>query len=191
MIESLPQQWDRGWYRWAKKTPSPHFGPRPQPLDISLGVIHSISLPPDQYGGTHIEQFFLGNLDPNIHPYFQSIAELKVSAHFLVKRNGDLIQFVSVEDRAWHAGVSEFKGRSNCNDFSVGIELEGNDVSPFETAQYDSLFALSQSLLSQYPIQNWVGHSDIAPGRKTDPGTEFEWNRFHSALGFERSHVPS
>jgi AmpD protein len=175
--------WDKGWYRWAQRLDSPHFGSRPAATPVTLGVIHCISLPPDQYGAHHIEQFFMGQLDVAAHPYFQTISDLKVSAHFLVKRNGDLIQFVSVDDRAWHAGVSEFMGQANCNDFSVGIELEGNDSSAFEMAQYDTLFALSQSLQTHYPIGHWVGHSEIAPNRKTDPGSGFEWNRFHKALG--------
>lgn len=177
------QLWQAGWYRWARRRQSPHHGPRPASREVSLGVIHCISLPPDRYGSSDIEDFFLGQLNVDAHPYFQTIADLKVSAHFLIKRGGELIQLVSVDDRAWHAGASEFQGRSNCNDFSVGIELEGNDHSTFEPEQYDTLIALSQSLVSLYDIQHWVGHSDISPGRKTDPGPGFDWLRFRRAIG--------
>ena len=174
--------WQAGWYKWALHQPSPHHGPRPEATPVSLGVIHCISLPPDQYGTSDIEDFFLGRLRVDAHPYFQTIAELRVSAHFLIKRGGELIQFVSVDDRAWHAGTSEFQGHSNCNDFSVGIELEGNDHSPFDSNQYDSLIALCQSLVSFYDIAHWVGHSEIAPGRKTDPGSGFDWPRFRRGI---------
>ncbi len=185
-MNSMPNAlWSDGWYRFAHRLPSAHFGPRPSGVGVDLGIIHSISLPPDTYGGNDIELFFTGQLDATKHPYFKQIADLRVSAHFLIKRDGRLMQFVSVNDRAWHAGQSQHRGRDNCNDFSVGIELEGNDSSAFESAQYDTLQALAQALNQHYPIQEWVGHSDVAPGRKTDPGLGFNWQALRRSLGHD------
>ena len=156
---------------------SPNHDERPPGSEISLVVLHSISLPPGEYGGDSIERLFTNCLDPEAHPYFREVCGLKVSAHFLVRRDGSVIQFVPVERRAWHAGVSSWRGRERCNDFSVGIELEGTDDLPYEDAQYVTLRALVAALRARYPIEDVVGHSDIAPGRKTDPGIAFDWSR--------------
>jgi AmpD protein len=158
---------------------SPHFDARPVADDISLVVIHGISLPPAGFGGPHIEQFFAGNLQTEVHPYFREIAGQRVSAHFLIQRDGQIVQFVSVNRRAWHAGRSSYAGREACNDFSVGIELEGTDDLEYEAAQYAALEALITALLRAYPTLDRgriVGHSDIAPGRKSDPGDSFDWS---------------
>jgi N-acetyl-anhydromuramoyl-L-alanine amidase len=163
---------------------SPHFDARPVAGDISLIVIHGISLPPGGFGGPHVEQFFSGNLRVAAHPYFEQIAGQRVSAHFLIGRDGQVIQFVSVNRRAWHAGRSGYAGREGCNDFSVGIELEGTDELPYEAAQYAALKMLIAALLEAYPglsARRIVGHSEIAPGRKTDPGSSFEWSQLRGA----------
>ena len=149
---------------------------RPKNKLINMVVIHSISLPPNKFGGTFIEDFFTNKLRTEKHPYFEKIKELKVSPHFLIKRNGELIQFVSCKDRAWHAGKSNWKNNSNCNDFSIGIELEGSDLSPFENIQYMKLINLLKCLCKSYPINDIVGHNQIAPERKTDPGPFFDWD---------------
>ncbi len=166
----------QGFDSEATRIDSPNFDQRPAG-DIDLIVIHNISLPPKDYGGNGIIELFTNQLDPAQHPYYAQIAELKVSSHFLIRRNGDLIQFVSCLDRAWHAGQSCWQGRERCNDFSIGIELEGDDDSAFENLQYVTLNQLLARLHSQYPIQSVAGHSDIAPGRKTDPGPFFDWHR--------------
>jgi AmpD protein len=140
-------------------------------------VIHNISLPPGEFGGPGVEQLFTNRLDPAEHPYYAGIHQLRVSAHFFLRRDGELIQFVPCAQRAWHAGVSSWQGRERCNDFSIGIELEGADDQPFTEAQYRQLAPLLQTLRATYPIQAIVGHADIAPGRKTDPGPCFDWNR--------------
>lgn len=152
---------------------SPNQDERPRGAQVSLVVLHSISLPPGQYGGDAIERLFTNRLDPSAHPYFREIASLRVSAHFLIRRDGELVQFVPVGRRAWHAGASAWRGRSRCNDFSVGIELEGTDDSPFEEAQYAALVPLLRKL----SLRDLAAHSDIAPGRKTDPGARFDWAR--------------
>ena len=144
--------------------------------DINLIVIHNISLPPNNYGGEGVIDLFTNQLNTNDHPYYAEIAHLKVSSHFFIRRDGSLIQFVPCTKRAWHAGVSKWEGREKCNDFSIGIELEGSDFEAFEPKQYDTLKSLIESLKMTYPIQSVVGHSDIAPGRKTDPGPYFNWN---------------
>lgn len=165
-----------GWLvQGARRLPSPNFDPRPEDGAVCLIVVHAISLPPEQFGGPGVEQLFTNRLDPLEHPYYAEIAGLRVSAHFFIRRDGELIQFVSTEDRAWHAGVSCWEGRERCNDFSVGVELEGSDTQPFEVAQYRRLRELLQALKERYPIRDVVGHSDIAPGRKTDPGPYFDW----------------
>lgn len=160
----------------AQYIASPNFDVRPE-NEISLIVIHNISLPPSQYGGNGIIELFTNSLKPDEHPYYAEIYTRKVSSHFLIRRDGKLIQFVSCLDRAWHAGVSNWNGRERCNDFSVGIELEGSDFEAFEPAQYLTLKELIASLTNAYPIQAIVGHSDIAPIRKTDPGPYFDWSR--------------
>jgi N-acetyl-anhydromuramoyl-L-alanine amidase len=150
---------------------------------VDLLVVHNISLPPGVYGGDAIIDLFLNRLDPEAHPYFGPLRGLRVSAHFLVRRDGELIQFVACSRRAWHAGVSSFMGRARCNDFSIGVELEGSDEDPFEGVQYDVLAGLVRTLRGRYPLTHLVGHSDIAPGRKTDPGPFFDWRRLRAALG--------
>ncbi len=151
-------------------------------MPVDLLVVHNISLPPGQYGGEAIVDLFLNRLDPDAHPFYAQLLALRVSAHFLVRRDGELIQFVPCGRRAWHAGVSSFGGRTRCNDFSIGVELEGSDHDPFEDAQYERLAALVRLLRSRYRLDHLAGHSDIAPGRKTDPGPHFDWPRLHAAL---------
>ena len=164
---------------------SPNFDSRPKDTDISLIVIHSISLPPGKYGGNEIKDFFLNELDTSNHEYFESIKNLKVSSHIVIKRTGEILQFVPFNKRAWHAGVSSFLGRENCSDYSIGIELEGSDDSKFEDQQYHSLLTLIRLLIKTYPNltkEKLVGHSDISPGRKTDPGPMFEWKKLKDNL---------
>jgi len=156
---------------------SPNQDERPGGEEPTLLVVHSISLPPGEYGGDAIEQFFTNRLDPAGHPYFQEICALKVSSHFLVRRDGALVQFVPTERRAWHAGVSRWRGRERCNDFSIGVELEGLDDGPFADAQYEALIRLVTALRARHPLRDIAAHSDIAPGRKTDPGPFFDWPR--------------
>lgn len=170
----------------ATQSYSPNFGRRDKLGDISLLVIHNISLPPSQFGSTWIDDFFQNKLDPNAHPYFSEIAELQVSAHLLIRRSGECVQFVPFNRRAWHAGISTFDGRENCNDYSIGIELEGADRIPYTEEQYRALADTTQALLEAYPMMSRsriVGHNQIAPGRKTDPGEAFQWNRYQSLLG--------
>ena len=175
--------WQDGWYRFARKLASPNFGKRPQDAQIDLIIIHSISLPPGQFGGDEVQQLFTNTLDWNAHPYFDTIRGMEVSAHFYVRRNGDLWQFVSCDDRAWHAGKSSFQGRDNCNDYSIGIELEGLEGETFEDAQYDSLIGLCAALQQRYPIIHVTGHEHVAAGRKADPGAGFDWLQLRRALG--------
>ncbi|PBP46984.1 N-acetylmuramoyl-L-alanine amidase [Pseudomonas syringae] len=173
-----------GWFDGVQHCPSPNFNARPEG-EISLLVIHNISLPPAQFKTGKVQAFFQNQLDIDEHPYFVGIADLRVSAHFLIERDGEVIQFVSCLDRAWHAGVSSFQGREGCNDFSVGIELEGTDDQPFTDAQYDALIDLTRQLRQAFEAitpQRICGHSDVAPGRKTDPGPCFDWARFRAAL---------
>ena len=173
-----------GWCQPAQHCPSPNFNERPEG-EISLLVIHNISLPPGQFKTGRVQQFFQNQLDCSAHPFFETIAELKVSAHFLIERDGALTQFVSCLQRAWHAGVSSFEGRETCNDFSIGIELEGTDFEPFTDAQYQALTQLTRQLQAQYPAitsSRICGHSDIAPVRKTDPGPHFDWARYRASL---------
>jgi AmpD protein len=173
---------DEGWIVEARHVVSPNQDARPDTQCPSLIVIHAISLPPDDFGGPGVEQLFTNTLDPSAHPYYADIWCLRVSAHFFIRRDGELIQFVSTRARAWHAGVSEWKGRSRCNDFSIGIELEGCDTRPFEAAQYSRLSALVRCLKHAFPIENAVAHSTIAPGRKTDPGPLFDWSCLQDIL---------
>ncbi len=172
-------------YPHASFKPSPHADARPDPDDISLLVIHNISLPPGQFGQSYISDFFLGHLDAHAHPYFATIASLRVSAHLLITRQGEVLQFVPFEQRAWHAGVSSFQGRQRCNDFSIGIELEGTDLLPYTTAQYTALSSVTRYLMRCYQaitLGRIVGHCDIAPGRKNDPGMAFDWAQYRCAL---------
>ncbi len=176
-----------GWLLNAKRLVSPHFNERPSGETISLLVIHNISLPAGCFGLPYIADLFLGRLDCTAHPSFDSLHGVRVSAHCLIRRDGEVIQFVPFDKRAWHAGVSEFAGRDNCNDFSIGIELEGTDTEPYTKQQYASLASLSKALCRHYPAitaERIVGHCDIAPGRKTDPGESFDWPRYFN-LCFE------
>ncbi|HEY9199886.1 MAG TPA: 1,6-anhydro-N-acetylmuramyl-L-alanine amidase AmpD [Gammaproteobacteria bacterium] len=178
------------WLLDAEQCPSPNWDERAPPGDISLIVVHGISLPPGEFGGPWIADLFLNRLDPQAHPYFQEIAGLKVSAHAVIRRDGRIVQFVPFSKRAWHAGQSCFRGRGVCNDFSIGIELEGADDIPYTDAQYHQLAALIAALRRRYPgiaPDAIAGHADIAPGRKTDPGPAFEWPRLAGLLeGTER-----
>ena len=162
--------------------PSPNFDARPETTGIELLVVHAISLPPGEFGGPWIDALFQNRLDPEAHPYFRQIEGLEVSAHFLIRRDGELRQYVATHDRAWHAGASTWKGRERCNDFSIGIELEGADDVPFAEPQYDTLADLTHALFERHGRLELAGHSDIAPGRKTDPGPWFEWARFLAAV---------
>lgn len=179
-----------GRARGARWVGSPHFDARPPQMPIDLLVLHAISLPPGEYGGDAIERLFTGRLDSGAHPAFASLQGLRVSAHFLVDRSGRLLQFVGCGDRAWHAGESSFEGRVRCNDFSIGVELEGCDADPFAPAQYAALARLARSLAAAYPLRAVRGHSDIAPGRKTDPGPHFDWGRFAAATRLPWSLPP-
>jgi N-acetyl-anhydromuramoyl-L-alanine amidase len=161
---------------------SPNCDERPAGVDISLVILHCISLPPGEYGGDSIERLFTNRLEPDAHPYFKEIEGLKVSSHFLIRRDGELIQFVPVARRAWHAGASAWRGRSRCNDFSIGIELEGTEDEPFADAQYQALTALILQLRKSHPLRDVAAHSDVAPGRKTDPGACFDWARLLAGL---------
>ena len=174
--------------RWC---PSPNYNDRPEAITPSLIVVHNISLPPGRFSGDAIEQFFCNQLDPSAHPYFQTIADLKVSSHLLIRRDGSVLQFVNLRDRAWHAGRSSFRGENECNDFSVGIELEGTDDDAYAEAQYEQLAVLSALIMAAWPEitpERVTGHSDIAPGRKTDPGAAFDWSHFLDLL---QLRVPS
>ena len=166
-----------GLLQGVRYIPSPNVDARPDDCAVNLIVIHNISLPPDQFGGPGVVELFTNRLDPGAHPYYETIQELKVSSHFFIRRDGELIQFVPCTQRAWHAGVSAWCGRTGCNDFSIGIELEGSDTTPFTDAQYVCLGELIVALKAAYPIQAIQGHADIAPGRKTDPGPYFDWAR--------------
>jgi AmpD protein len=189
-LPNVDTLWEQGWYRFAAHLPSPNFGPRPNTATIDLIVLHSISLPPGIFGGPEVAQLFTNQLDWDAHPYFKQLEQLKVSSHFFIRRNGDLQQFVSARERAWHAGTSHYRGRSNCNDDSIGIELEGLEGGQFEMPQYDSLQALCSALLGAYPIRHIAGHEHIAPGRKADPGAGFDWSALQRALGLDAQYFP-
>ena len=182
--------WAQGWYRFARRCDSPNRGARPVAAVIDLIVLHSISLPPGQYGGDEVRQLFTNTLDWAAHPYFDTIRGMEVSAHFFIRRNGELWQFVSCDDRAWHAGASHYRGRDNCNDDSVGIELEGLEGTAFEEAQYETLASLCAVLAQRYPIAHIAGHEHIAPGRKQDPGSGFDWAALQRSLGWMHSRFP-
>lgn len=168
-----------GWCSGVKHLPSPNFDARPDGMPIELLVIHNISLPPSEFGGDWIDDLFLNRLDPAAHPYFATIYTFEVSSHFLIKRDGSITQYVSCNDRAWHAGASSWRERTRCNDFAIGIELEGDDFSEFANEQYEALKNLTRSIQKRYPdIAGIAGHSEIAPERKTDPGEYFDWTRY-------------
>ena len=182
--------WQGGWYRFAAHLASPNFGPRPLNARVDLLVLHSISLPPGEFGGDQVQRLFTNQLDWHAHPYFKTIEGAQVSSHFYIRRNGDLWQFVSCLDRAWHAGASNYRGRPNCNDDSIGIELEGLEGGLFEAAQYETLTSLGSALLSRFPIAHIAGHEHIAPGRKADPGAGFDWPYQQRALALTSQHLP-
>ncbi|MBU6501276.1 MAG: 1,6-anhydro-N-acetylmuramyl-L-alanine amidase AmpD [Burkholderiales bacterium] len=182
--------WQEGWYRFARMLRSPNAGERPAGALIDLIVLHSISLPPGHYGGGEVLRLFTNTLDWSAHPYFESIRGMQVSAHFLIRRDGALWQFVSCDERAWHAGRSHYRGRDNCNDDSIGIELEGLEGSAFEPAQYETLASLCAALAQRYPVAHVAGHEHIAPGRKHDPGSGFQWGFLQRALGWRAQCFP-
>lgn len=182
---------DQGWLLSVNQQPSDFFTPRCQSDKISLLVFHNISLPAGEFGGNHITNLFLGKIDANAHPSFADIAQLQVSSHCLIRRDGSIIQYVSFDDKAWHAGISSFNGIDKCNDFSIGVELEGTDDIPYEELQYQQLAKLTVNLQKKYPLindKNIVGHCDIAPGRKTDPGQAFDWQYFHQCLQTQKAN---
>lgn len=185
-----PTQWTDGWYPLARRLPSPNFGARPLEADVDLIVLHCISLPPGHYAGDNVQRLFTNRLDWNAHPYFKSIQGLQVSSHFYIRRDGELWQFVSANQRAWHAGVSTYRGRTNCNDRSIGIELEGTEDAGFEEPQYDALAGLCSAILKCYPITDIAGHEHIAPGRKTDPGPGFDWLRLQQSVALDARCFP-
>lgn len=179
-----------GWCPQASRYESPNFDARPAGAEVDLLVLHNISLPAGKFGGPHIADLLTNRLDFAAHPSFADLRALEVSAHFLVRRDGRVIQFVSCNDRAWHAGVSRFDGREKCNDFSVGIEIEGSDFVAFSPAQYDSVAALTVALLERYPLAAIQGHEHVAPGRKTDPGPFFDWGMFTNTLRKTAENLP-
>jgi N-acetyl-anhydromuramoyl-L-alanine amidase len=179
-----------GWLASARHCVSPNRGPRPTGVQVELALIHSISLPPGRHGGDAIERLFTNRLDVDAHPYYRKLRELQVSAHFVLRRGGELLQFVGCDERAWHAGASQWRGRPNCNDFSVGIELEGLEGLLFEPAQYRVLARLLRVLAARYPIGGVVGHEHVAVGRKNDPGAGFDWAWLASELGWPAQYFP-
>lgn len=182
--------WQGGWLHSARPVASPNFGPRPAGAQIDLIVLHSISLPPGVYGGPEVEQLFTNRLDWDAHPYFGQIRGMEVSSHFFIRRDGELVQFVDADARAWHAGRSSWRGRENCNDDSIGIELEGLEGHTFEPAQYRTLQDLCTQLARRYPIAHIAGHEHIAPGRKQDPGPGFDWARLQQDLCWAHACFP-
>ena len=182
--------WHEGWYRCAKAEASPNFEPRPVGSTIDLVVVHSISLPPGDFHNGNVQKLFLNQLDWDAHPYFQSIRGLKVSAHFFISRNGELWQFVSCDHRAWHAGQSSYHGRTDCNNYSVGIELEGLEGGVFEAVQYETLSTLAAAIFANYPIRHVAGHEHISAGRKLDPGVGFDWSYLRDSLGLWSGCLP-
>lgn len=188
--DALAGAWNGGWLATARHCPSPNHGPRPEGAQIDLIVLHSISLPPGVYGGPEVEQLFTNTLDWNAHPYFGQIRGMQVSAHFFIRRDGELVQFVDADARAWHAGASNWRGRDNCNDDSIGIELEGLEGETFEPLQYTALGQLCRHLRARYPVSHIAGHEHIAPGRKQDPGPGFDWAHLQHELGWSQAHFP-
>lgn len=186
-------EWEQGWWGGAQAVRSPNFGPRPAgPAGIvDLVVLHSISLPPGVYEGDAVERLFTNTLDCGAHPYYADLRGLQVSAHFFIRRSGDVLQFVSIDDRAWHAGASHWRGRDNCNDYSVGIELEGLEGDCFEARQYSALERLIRALAARYPLTDIAGHEHIAPERKHDPGPGFEWSQLKNVIRELSLRVPA
>lgn len=182
--------WHDGWWHRALACPSPNHNERPGGVAVTLAIVHSISLPPGEYRGDAIERLFTNRLDWGAHPYFESIRGLRVSSHFLIRRSGKLLQFVSCDRRAWHAGASQWQGRENCNDYSIGIELEGLEGRRFAPAQYAQLTALLRALARRHALAAVVGHEHVAPLRKRDPGAGFDWGRLRRALRWSRARVP-
>ena len=182
--------WEQGWWRHARQIASPNFGARPLGVNVDLIVVHAISLAPGQYGTDAVMQFFTNQLDWSSHPYFETLRGLKVSAHFFIRRDGEVWQFVSGDQRAWHAGVSHYRGRDNCNDDSIGIELEGLEGDDFDPPQYESLARLCKALAKRYPVAHVAGHEHIAPGRKGDPGRGFDWSRLQRLLAWPEDRFP-
>jgi N-acetyl-anhydromuramoyl-L-alanine amidase len=189
-LEKAATFWRGGWLLSARHCPSPNHGARPDGARIDLVVIHSISLPPGEYGGPEVEHLFTNTLNWQAHPYFEQIRGMEVSAHFFIRRDGELVQFVDVEARAWHAGASHWRGRGNRNDDSIGIELEGLEGDTFEPAQYQTLVQLCTELARRYPVAHIAGHEHIAPQRKQDPGPGFEWARLRRELGWVPACFP-
>jgi AmpD protein len=183
--------WHEGWWSAAKHVESPNHDARPDHALVSLAVIHSISLPPGEYGGDAIERLFTNRLDWNAHPYYEKIRGLRVSSHFLVRRDGELLQFVSCDRRAWHAGRSSWRGREECNDYSVGVELEGLEGEFFEDVQYRTLARVLCGLAERYPVTEAAGHEHVAPGRKIDPGSGFDWHALQRLLGVSPIALPT
>ncbi|NHC03402.1 1,6-anhydro-N-acetylmuramyl-L-alanine amidase AmpD [Acinetobacter sp. 187] len=191
-MSQMPQfQVIDGCLQGATQIPSPNYNQRPEHSDIQLVVIHNISLPPSQFGGGYIEQFFQNQLDWDAHPYFKTIEGMQVSTHLLILRTGEVLQFVNFKDRAWHAGRSSYMALPECNDYSIGIELEGSDDTDFEPIQYQTLAEVVKTLQQAYPkiARHIAGHSDIAPGRKTDPGPHFQWSHFRALLQQAKSNA--
>jgi AmpD protein len=186
-----PSSWQQGWWRPASALPSPNHGPRPAGAQVTLVVVHSISLPPGRYGGPAIERLFTNRLDCSRHPYYAQLRGVRVSAHFLVRRGGQVLQFVSCDQRAWHAGRSQWQGRDNCNDWSIGIELEGLEGRRFQPAQYRALATLLRAAARRYPLAQVVGHEHVAPGRKGDPGPGFHWPRLAALLAGSGLALPA
>ncbi|HEV8691412.1 MAG TPA: 1,6-anhydro-N-acetylmuramyl-L-alanine amidase AmpD [Ideonella sp.] len=182
--------WRSGWWSRARATPSPNFGPRPSGTEVSLVVLHSISLPPGEYGGDAVERLFTNRLDADAHPSFAVLRGLQVSAHFFLRRDGEWRQFVSCDQRAWHAGVSSWRGRDNCNDYSIGIELEGLEGERFEAVQYERLATLLRALQARYGRFDVAGHEHVAPGRKKDPGPGFDWAALRADLRWRAARFP-
>lgn len=183
--------WHNGWYRCARALASANFGPRPEAANTDLIVIHAISLPPGEYGNHNVQRLFTNQLDWDAHLYFHSIRGMQVSSHFFISRTGELWQFVGCDNRAWHAGQSSYRGRSNCNDDSIGIELEGLEGNSFEVVQYESLIAVCAALMTQYPVAHIAGHEHIAPGRKHDPGSGFDWQELTRSLALGAACLPA
>ncbi len=186
----MDAEWADGWWRGATRVPSPNFGPRPAGARVDTVVLHSISLPPGEYGGDGIERLFTNTLDWSAHPYFETIRGLEVSAHFVVRRDGTVLQFVSVDDRAWHAGRSHWDGRDAANDWSIGVELEGLEGDAFEPAQYAALARLLPAIDHIRGIRHVVGHEHVAPGRKIDPGPGFDWRELAARLRWDADRIP-
>jgi AmpD protein len=182
--------WQGGWWRRATRIASPNFNARPAGTRVDAVVLHSISLPPGEYGGDGIERLFTNTLDWAAHPYYETIRGLQVSAHFVVRRDGEVLQFVSIADRAWHAGRSSWNGRAECNDWTIGIELEGLEGAAFEPAQYAALQILLPAIDIQGEVHTVVGHEHVAPGRKSDPGPGFDWCELAARLGWDPARIP-